>query len=237
MKVKKLNEFYQMSRHIQDSKAYMPQTEMELVNIVHGLFHDYFNGTARFTKDVMRDIMFDLSGIEDASPATQMIVHKNQITFEDIEYLYFLGITLNEWEQNKNVFRKDDSELYIDPSCCEFGIYTKAECYNISVSVLLDWKYEVDEDNVPEVIIIRKMPLNDVRYGRNKPVRAEEFKHFPCYEALERYINDLMIEFNYNDNIMSELYRAAEKDAVRKSAMIADDTHDAIRDTELGENL
>lgn len=237
MKIKKLNEFYQMSRHMQDSKTYMPQTEVELVNTVHGLFYDYFNGTARFTKDVMQGLAFDLSGIRDASLATQMIVHRNQVTFEDIEYLYFLGITPNEWEHNKNVFRKDISELYIDPSCCEFGIYTKAECCDISVCVLLDWEYDVDEDNVPETIMIENMLLKDIRYGRNKPVRAEEFEHLPCYETLEQYMPDLMAEFNYSDDVMSELYRAAEKDAVRKSAMIANNTYDAIRDAKLGEKL
>lgn len=237
MKIKRLNEFYQTSRHVQDSKAYVPQTEMELVNIIHSLFYDYFNGTARFTKEVMQGLVFDLSGIEDASPATQMIARRNQVTFEDIEYLYFLGITPNEWEQNKNVFRKDDSELYVDPSCCEFGIYTKAECYDISVCVLLDWEYNVDEDNVPETITIENMLLKDIRYGRNKPVRAEEFEHLPCYETLEQYMPDLMAEFNYNDNVMSELYRAAEKDAANKRAMIADDMRDAIRDAQLEENL
>ena len=229
MKIKKLNEFYNMNRHINDDKAYIPQTENELIYLVHTLFHDYFNGNLRINKNVMNDIVIDVSGIKDASPATQMIVAKNNFTFEDMEYIYFLGISADEWKQNKKVFKKSSNDMYLDFTCCEFGLYTKAECNDISICVSLGWDYTSNEyDDID--VYIHTLTLNEIRYGRNPTIPAKAFEHLPCYEALKQYFLELIGTFNRDENIIYELYCAAKRDMTENKAMKMDEEADRRRD-------
>ena len=93
--------------------------------------------------------------------------------------------------------------------------------------MLLDWSYDGTEPDDLS-IMINKLSLDEIRFGRNRPVKAEAFKHLPCYEALEQYMLDLVGVYNYNDNIMYELYRAAEKDLANKGAMKMDNMRDTL---------
>jgi len=198
------------NKQIQNNNVYVPQTELEFVNLVHNLFYDCFNSSVMFTEDVMRDIMFDLSEIKDASLATQMVVNANNFTFKDMVYIYFLGITEKEWTKNKNVFKRDNSkEIYVDSKICEFDICTRAKYNNISISVFLDWKYDVDSKNKLTVDITDTV-VNDIRYDKNVPVPIEEFKHLPCYKTLDLYSSYIVSELNSIEDVRYELYRNAK---------------------------
>lgn len=222
MKIKRLNEFLKINERLQDDKVYTPQTEMELVNLVHTLYHDLFNGSVKFGNgDMVRHIKIDVSQIKDVSPATQMIKHKNDLNIDDIEYLYLLGITPEEYKNNPTVFeldvpsigKKENGKGY----WWEAYVFTNADSYeSVTFNMDIDFQYSItygspatrlDPESYDECEVdVTDSEFSGLIYYRNVPANALE--KFPCYEVFKNIADNWEpseAEYNKMEEIAFEI--------------------------------
>lgn len=114
MKIKKISEFCklnesQMRMAFNPNGHYVPKTEVELVEIVHGLFSDRIHQKNSITEKDIDGINIDLSQIRNVTDVTKNMVKRNKLDLRDFAFLYLLGIDKKDIENG--VFEIDITDV------------------------------------------------------------------------------------------------------------------------------
>jgi len=91
MKIKKLNDFCaineaQVQMNFNQNGPYTPQTELELVEIVHDIFGDKLNKKQKVSQRDINAINIDLSNIKDVTNVTKNMVKRRKLFLSDFAF-------------------------------------------------------------------------------------------------------------------------------------------------------
>jgi len=225
MKIKKLNDFCaineaQVQMNFNQNGPYTPQTELELVEIVHDIFGDKLNKKQKVSQRDINAINIDLSNIKDVTNVTKNMVKRRKLFLSDFAFLYLLGMDSNDIENE--VFDIELKEAHTDES--EYG---KSE---IIVDTALLITPFAGVDNITMELsgeYGEDLNWNYLSYDNND-FDIDDIENFPAEESLSEWVGNLYNPYDLFDNL--DDYVTGETEYFHNNHADVEDIIDAVVD-------
>ena len=223
MKIKKLNDFCVINEahrqmNFNQNGPYTPQTELELVEIVHNIFGDKLNKKGKVSQRNINAINIDLSNIKDVTNVTKNMVKRRKLFLSDFAFLYLLGmdsrdienevfdIELKEGHTDGNEDRK--AEIIIDTAL----LITPFDGVD---NITMELSGEYGED----------LNWNYLSYDNND-FDIDDIEKFPAEESLSEWVGNIYDPYDLFDNL--DDYVTGETEYFHNNHADVEDIIDAV---------